>query len=246
VPQPPWHFSADFVAVDFRAEPDRVAELLPAGLEPAGDGSASIVAGTWSSAADADPRWREDPGRSQYHEAYLVVYATHDGRRVGNVPYIWVDRELSLVRGLIQGFPKRIGEVAVSRPVALGHGGPRRAPGGRFHATVSSGGERVLELSVTLEAEAADGALPPAVTTPLLHARWWPSLAHGDPEIDDLARNRVSAFELAEVHRGAATVELRAARFEEIDRLAPIEVVCGWAAALAFTIDGGTTIPAAS
>jgi len=39
VPPPPWHYSGDVIAVDFAADPARVAELVPPGFEPRGDGS---------------------------------------------------------------------------------------------------------------------------------------------------------------------------------------------------------------
>jgi acetoacetate decarboxylase len=243
VPPPPWHFSADVVIVDFRCPPDRTAELMPARIDAAGDGSASVVFGAWSSSADNDPRLLEDPAHGQYNEAYIVISASMDGRKCGRVPYIWVDNELSLLRGLIQGFPKKLGAVAVSRPVAIGHGGPSRALGETFHGRVSSSGERIIEASVTLE-RARDDTVPSAISTPLVHARWWPSLNHEAPELDDLTRNRITDFAVANVHQGTATLSFAPARFEELDRLLPIEVTGGWVASIAFTIDGGSVIAA--
>src|SRR6185437_15388005 len=34
VPSPPWHYVADFVVVDFHADPEAAASLLPEGIEP--------------------------------------------------------------------------------------------------------------------------------------------------------------------------------------------------------------------
>ena len=34
-------------------------------------------------------------------------------QRCARVPYIWVDNDLSLVRGHIQGFPKKLGTIAI-------------------------------------------------------------------------------------------------------------------------------------
>ena len=162
------------------------------------------------------------------------------GNRVGRVAYMWVDSDMALVRGLIQGFPKRLGQVALSRPVAFGRGGPRRQVGQTFHGHVSNGGERVLEMAVTLET-AAQGETPPGVTTPLVHARWWPSLAHpADPETDDYARNHVTDFAVDGLFRGSAELRFRPAAYEEVNRLEPVEIVGGWFGSVAFTIDGGT------
>ena len=35
LPAPPWHYSGDLLTVEYRTDPARVAELLPAPLEPA-------------------------------------------------------------------------------------------------------------------------------------------------------------------------------------------------------------------
>ena len=34
VPAPPWHYAADFLVVDYWADPEMVTGLLPDGLEP--------------------------------------------------------------------------------------------------------------------------------------------------------------------------------------------------------------------
>ena len=91
------------------------------------------------------------------------------------MPYIWVDSELSLLRGQIQGFPKKLGEIHMTRAVDIGKGGVRKAPGERFAAHVSSLGRRLATAAVTLQ-ETVTGVLP-AGALPQLHTRLWPSLA---------------------------------------------------------------------
>ena len=71
VPPPPWHYSGDIIAVDFTADPARVAELVPAGFSPRGDGSCTFFFCDWCSAADRDPRVKDDPIKGQYKEAYV-------------------------------------------------------------------------------------------------------------------------------------------------------------------------------
>ena len=150
---PPWHYSGEIIAVDFIADPAVVAALLPDAIEPAGDGACTFVFADWCSASDADPRVRDDPARGQYREAYVVCYGSLDGKPVARVPFIWVDNDLSLVRGLIQGFPKKLGQIAMTRPVELGLGGVRKAVGSRFAAHVASLGRRLCTVTVTLDEE---------------------------------------------------------------------------------------------
>ena len=238
VPPPPWHFSGEAIGIDFRADDDAIAAVLPDGLEPVGDGSCSFTFCEWSSAAESDPRVGADPARGQYREAYVSVNALMDGRKVTRVPYIWVDNDLSLVRGHIQGFPKKLGSVHITRAVRVGRGGPRVEAGARFAGHVSSLGTRVAQGAVTLTEPAEQGFVPRSLRLPVWHTRHFPDLAGGDPLVHDLARNLISGFELADVWQGTAELELLDAEFEEHAALHPVEVHGGFKAAVAFTITG--------
>ena len=175
LPPPPWHYSGEIISADFTADPARVAELLPPGMSPMGDGSGSFVFADWCSSADHDPRIGDDPAMGQYHEAYCVLYGLFEEKKVSRIPYIWVDSELSLIRGHVQGFPKKLGDIFMTRPVEIGRGGVRKAIGSRFAAHVSQLGRRLVTLSVTLE-ETVEGFYPPSVARPPLHTRLFPSI----------------------------------------------------------------------
>lgn len=243
VPPPPWHFSGEALGVDFTTDPAAVAAVFPDAIEPLGDGSASFLFCDWSSSADQDLRLAADPARGQYREAYLIVYGLLDGRKVARVPYIWVDSDLSLARGLIQGFPKKAGTIAISKPVRLGRGGPRLEPGATLAGRVSSLGRQLASGSVTLDGQ-VDDYLPRALRLPVWHTRLVPDLAGGNPLVHDLARNVVTDFAVAEVWRGQAQLEFYESQFEELSALAPREVTDGFHCAVAFTIVGAQTRPA--
>jgi hypothetical protein len=50
VPAPPWHYVGDFLVVDFHADPDAAASLLPGGIEPHPDaGRCAAVFVDWQS-----------------------------------------------------------------------------------------------------------------------------------------------------------------------------------------------------
>src|SRR5262245_26596529 len=85
VAPPPWHYSGEIIAVDFTAPRDAVAALLPDGFEAAPDGAASVVFADWCSASDNDDRVLADPAIGQYREAYLVLHAVRNDKKVGRV-----------------------------------------------------------------------------------------------------------------------------------------------------------------
>ena len=244
VPPPPWHFSGDALAVDYQGDPAAFAAVLPEGMTPTPDADATFVFFDWSSASEHDPRTLADPARGQYREAYVVIHALLDGQRCARVPYIWVDNDLSLVRGHLQGFPKKLGQIAISRPVAIGRGGPHLASGHTHTAHVASLGQRLAHASVTLAEPAPDGHIPKAMRLPIWHTRHVPDLAGGAPLVHDLARNTLTDFACAGTWTGSAMLTFAASEHEALHHLAPVTVLGGYRTSIAMTITGAEVRPA--
>jgi len=242
VAPPPWHYSGEIIAVDFTAPVDEVASLLPDGMKAVPEGTASVVFADWCSASDHDERVLLDPAVGQYHEAYVVLHAMRGDKRVGRVPFIWVDSELSLLRGQIQGFPKKMGQIAMTRPVTLGKGGVQKTPGSRFAAHATGHGRRVLTASVTLE-KTAD-RLPRAATLPLVHTRLFPALHRAEPAVNELQLGTIADFECGPIHTGSATLEFGRTEYEELEPLGPLSVGTGYVFSMAFSVTGGKVEPA--
>ena len=119
VPAPPWHYVGDFLVVDFHADPDVCVSLLPEGIEPHPDaGRCAAVFADWQSISETGDEL-VDPVRSQYREFYIVVSGLLDGEPVTTCVFIWVDQDFAMARGWIQGFPKKLGEVWMTRAYAL-------------------------------------------------------------------------------------------------------------------------------
>ncbi|MEM7343878.1 MAG: acetoacetate decarboxylase family protein, partial [Chloroflexota bacterium] len=73
VPPPPWHYSADFILIEYRTNPDNVIALLPPELEPADDpGACAVLFADWQSCSD-DLHELVAPVQSQYKEMLIVV-----------------------------------------------------------------------------------------------------------------------------------------------------------------------------
>ena len=242
VAPPPWHYSGEIIAIDFHASVDAVAALLPEGMKPAADGAASVVFADWCSASDHDERVIADPAIGQYHEAYVVLHATRGDKKVGRVPFIWVDSELSLLRGQIQGFPKKLGQVAMTRAVELGRGGVRKEKGARFAAHATSHGRRVLTAGVAIEG--ITERPPRAATLPLVHTRLFPAVDRPEPAVRELQFGSIGNFECGTVFTGSATLELGTTEYEELDALKPLSVASGYVFSMAFSVLGGRVEPA--
>jgi hypothetical protein len=239
VPAPPWHYVGDLLVVEYWADPDAAMALLPPGLDPHPDaGRCAAVFADWQSCAE--PRDDlVDPSRSQYKEFFLVVNGLLDGEEVTTCPFVWVDRDFALARGWIQGFPKKLGSVWMTRAYALeAAAAPGVQPGAVFGATAAAYERRLAEAAVTLE-RAAEG--PPAhIDPPIVNVRHFPRLSagrHHDPAVHELVRVTSRDRSISEVWEGSARLELFGAPGEEHDRLAPVRVGRGFRFTIAYSVD---------
>ena len=233
------------LTVEYRTDPARVAELLPEPLEPAPDdpGAVAMVWAEWQSCSDTFEELL-DPVRAQYREVFAVVRCTFGGETYSRAAYIWVDKDFALARGHFQGYPKKMGEIAMTRPVTVGRAGPQLEPGGRFGATLSTWGRRIAEARFTITGTAE---APGFVNShPMLHSRQMPAMeADGTDSLDELVTMRGYDTDLGPVYSGEAELVLPECPTEELHHLQPREVIGGYYRRVGMSMAGGTTLWAA-
>ena len=244
VPAPPWHYVGDFLVLEYWAEPDAVAAVLPPGLDPHPDpGRCAALFVDWQSCSESGAEL-EDPVRGQYREFFVVVNALLDGEPVTTCPYIWVDRDFALARGWVQGFPKKLGSIHMTRHFPIGSkAAPALGPGSRFAGTLAAGDRRLAFGAVTLEREAQEG--PTHNDPPLVNVRHFPRLEggrHAEPAVHELVRARSRDREISSLWEGSAELELYPAPSEELAALAPVEVGKGFRFTFAYTVDDLETV----
>ncbi|REK15702.1 MAG: acetoacetate decarboxylase [Actinobacteria bacterium] len=242
IPAPPWHYSGEMITVEYRTDPGRVAELLPEGAElPEDDpGAVAIIWADWQSCGD-DFAEILDPARAQYKECFVVIRGVWEDELWSRCAYIWVDKDFALVRGYHQGYPKKLGEIWMTRPITVGRAGPRLEEGARFGATLSANGRRLAEAVVTLT-EPADR--PGFVNAhPMLHNRMWPAIeSDGTQSMDELVTMRGYDGEVADVWAGTAELDLFESPTEELALLREAEMIGGYYHRVGVSWKGGTTL----
>jgi len=242
VPAPPWHYSGEMLTIEYRTEPARVAELLPAPLEPAAEdpGAVAVIWADWQSCSDSFEELL-DPVRSQYKEAFVVVRCRYKGDTYSRCVYIWVDKDFALVRGYHQGYPKKLGEIWMTRPVTVGRAGPRLESGGRFGATLSASGRRLIDATFTI-AEPSEGA-GFVNAFPMLHHRFMPRIeSDGSDALQELVTMRGYDVELGPAWKGEAAIRLHDSPVEELIRLEPKEMIAGYWRSVGTFWKAGTTL----
>ncbi len=235
VPAPPWHYAGDIFVIEFRTSPDAAAAVLPPGLEPGRNiGACVAFFADWQAAA-ASREELLDPVRAQYHEFFVLVSAEHRGEPVMTCPYIFVDQDVSLVRGLIQGYPKVLGSIHMTRTFDVeGLASPGLAAGAVFGGTLAVKGRRLVEAALTLEAPSPQG---PALA-PIVNLRYYPSLDGGGPAVAELVRGAWDNRRVSTVWKGGARLRFFESPCHELHRLAPLEVSAGYRFSMALTIRG--------
>ncbi len=242
IPPPPWYYSGDLLTVEYRADPARVAELIPAPLALASDdpGAVALIWADWQSCSTSREELL-DPVRSQYKEAFVVVRCSFEGRTYSRCVYIWVDKDFAIGRGLHQGYPKKLGSMWQTRPHPFSQGAPSIGPGGVFGATLAAGDRRLAEAVLTLRRESADNGFVNA--HPMAHHRVLPGIARGAPDaFAELIESGASRVEAGPAWTGEVELRLFDSPTEELARLEVREIIGGYYRQVGVVWDGGRSL----
>ncbi len=237
VPNPPWHFVGNVLAVEYKVDEDIAASFLPEGLELASNQCTAYFI-EWQYASESGEEYL-DPVFSQYRETIILLSASYNGSPVAYCPFIWVDQDKALMRGLIQGWPKQIGETWITRPYELSSkAAPVLGKGGKFGASLSANGRRLVEARVTLE-EKADSLPSPTFANAVL-LRYFPELVnskHNKPAVHELVQLKSRDVEISPIWKGQASLNIFDHPYTELPDLSPTSVLAGYRFSVAVTVD---------
>jgi hypothetical protein len=236
-PSPPWHYAGNCLAIEFEADASAVAVLLPAPLQPAGGRCCAYFIEWQFSTDDGDEIL--DPVLSQYKETIFLVSGLYRGEEIAFCPFIWVDQDVSLMRGLIQGWPKQIGSTWITRAYEVaGKASSRHAAGGRFGASLAAKDRRLADARVTLR-EAAQ-ALPRPSFAAAVNVRLFPSLSaglHDLPAVRELVRLKSRDVQVGPIMKGEARLDVHDHPRLELAMLRPRSTGAGYRFSFALTVD---------
>ena len=244
LPPVPWHYSGDLLTVEYRTDPSAIAARLPDGVSLVADdddpGAVAFIWADWQSCGDRGDELL-DPVRAQYREAFVVVRCRYRGQVYSRCLFIWVDTDFALVRGHLQGYPKKLGSIHQTRPVSVGRAGPRLAPGGRFGMTLAASDRRLAQATITLRGPSDHAGFVNQHS--MLHNRWFPRIElDGRDSLHEVVTMRGRDVDLGPAFVGDATLDVFDAPTEELSSLAPREIIAGYFRSVGTTFAGGTTL----
>ena len=242
LPNVPWHYSGTLLTLEYRTNPDRVAELLPDGFELADEdpGAVAVIWADWQSCSD---NFNEllDPMRAQYKEVFFVVRCKFMGKTYSRCVYIWVDKDYAVMRGQFQGYPKKIGSIHLTRPTTVGKAGPRLEQGGTFGATLAAYDHRLIQAKFTIESESDHAGFVNAL--PMVHNRWMPSIeCDGKDSLDEVVTMTGYDAEIGLTFKGSFEIDFFNSPVEEFQLLSPEELIKGYYRQVGVSWKGGTTL----
>jgi acetoacetate decarboxylase len=230
------------MVVEYLADPAEVAPYMPRGVTPDPEGRAAAIFGSWQSCTDGGVELL-DPIRSQYHEFYIVLAGTLGDQKVARCPYCWVDRDFSLVRGLIQGYPKKLASIAMTWAGGVGRAASPLAPGVQFGASCAAEHRRLAEMRLRLTTPADEGSW--FMRAPLVHTRRFPAWDPAGAGVDELVAAETVSQEFLDVWHAAGELSLFSGPNHGLAKLRPRELGSACRMSYAETLLGGRLITTA-
>jgi Acetoacetate decarboxylase (ADC) len=239
VPPPPWHFAGDVLAVEFWNDPELSAHILPTGVELDKKRPGHSVALFTDYQFTAQNDEFLDPARYQSRGFSVLLDAMWKGSRIAWCPYCYADNDAALMRGWIQGYPRKFGAVHQTRTF------PTSSPASaqlvhdsRFSACMSANGRLLVQARVTLREKAE--RLVGVLDRRIVGRRYFPRLSaglHEKPAVDELVRCISDHLLVTNIWIGEADLSFPQAYGEELEVLGPLKVGRGYRFSFSYSVN---------
>jgi Acetoacetate decarboxylase (ADC) len=238
VPSPPWHFAGDVLAVEFWNDPDLSVHTLPAGIELDKNCPGRSVALFMDYQFTAENSEHLDPARYQCRGFSVLLDAMWKGTPIAWCPYCYVDNDAALMRGWIQGYPKKLGTVHQTRTFAAESmaSGPL-VRDGKFAASMSAHGRLLVQARITLREKAE--RLVGLLDRRIVGRRHFPRLStgmHDKPAVDELVRCTSNHLLVTDIWTGESELNFPEAYGEELEVLGPLKVGRGYRFTFSYSV----------
>jgi acetoacetate decarboxylase len=156
------------------------------------------------------------------------------------VPYIWVDNDFTLIRGFIQGFPKKLGRVHITKLHDLTPKVGGKKVGAKVKGICAAHEDRIVEGSLVFKKQSTAASVPPLKFYLMRH---FPDYENPKkPLVHDIVVSNVTNAKIGEVWEGKADVRFLPSPFEEVAELGPVKALNGFHFQVGMTITGGKVL----
>ncbi len=240
----PWHFGTEHLSIVYRTDPSVIKSYLPDPLEPGENPDLVIIDfGKWFSLWDNLDMPFINPERTWYQETVIWVGSSYKGKQGKTCIQTWVDNDFSLVRGIIMGFNKKLGQTYKTDYMPVNPKMPPLGVGSKLMGWTCAHGERLMEGTLTIKKKIDINELADPINKPLFNIRYFPSIVKGaPPSVCELVALHMEDFRFGEAWSGEGSIKLYPSEIEEHTRLVPKEIVGAYYYTNGCTITGGEVL----
>jgi hypothetical protein len=226
VPPPPYIYAVDYVAVHVKIDTASSAGLLPPGCKFSSDDAWLYVSEFISYKEGSEDLIAEDPELVTYREGAVALNIELEGKKYLYFPFMWVDKDWALIRGYINGYPKKIAKIEIGKfhPLLPNYDAPR--PGMKIGGYVVRGSSLLMKIKVILR-ERGD-KLPVSNFGPTLTIRRFPSTGEGELDVLEYVVVEKGENKTADIWRGDAELVLNSGVNDELNLLHVVKVLDGY------------------
>jgi len=230
---PPWYYGVTYIAAHVKFTEESANQVLPEFLTTDGEGWVYIAEFVSASESNWDYMY-QDPDLVQYMEGAIGFKVNFQGKNYLYYPFMWVDKDWALVRGWLDGYPKKIAKIAMTRlhPLLPRYNKPE--VGLRLGGYVVRGGANLFRLQVELE-DRAD-SIPTKNFGPFINIRRFPSRGDNEEDLYEVVSRVRDESKFGEIWKGKANLELGGYVNDEVDLLKVDKVLDGYHFTLYFRV----------
>ena len=230
----PWHYGADYIAVYFEGEERSLGKLIPEPFVADSGPSIAYVCEIISVGEGGADMVATRPDRTLYQEAAVGVRCRYHQRSGVFYPVMWVTTEWSLLRGILNGYQKRLADrISLTKLHPLNPGLRPVGPGREFGGFCVKGPETTLSLGVSLERRGEPKDLPTFGAT--FGLRSYPRTDPSQGSVDE-------PVEILKSNSKVSDVWLGRGRFSTTLELGDFKVLSGGVYRSGFTISGSKVL----
>jgi hypothetical protein len=213
--------------VEFWNDPDVSVHTLPTGVELDKKCPGHSVALFTDYQFTAQNSEYLDPARYQCRGFSVLLDAMWKGSRIAWCPYCYADNDAALMRGWIQGYPRKFGAVHQTRTFATASAA----------SCMSAHGRLLVQARITLRetAECLVGVLDRRI----MGRRHFPRLSagsHDEPAVDELVRCVSDHLLITNIWIGEGELSFPEAYGEELEVLGPLKVGRGYRFSFSYSV----------
>jgi len=204
----PWHYGADYVSVYFRGDPFSLRHLVPPPFVVDDGTCVAYVCEIVSVADSGADMVASRPDRTIYHEAAVGVRCRFKENPGVFYPVMWVTTEWALLRGILNGYQKRLADrISMTKLHPLNPGLNTISPGAKFGGFCVKGPGQILSLEVAVERAGSTSDLPSFGAT--YGVRMFPSTGAGQETVSEPVEILKSNSRVADVWIGTGSVKTK-------------------------------------